>query len=177
MRATALALTVGTQTAPLNRPLQRFTAEMGPPRAALPLLLLLQLALATHYRFGTISYKPIGSDGTVCPRLDVAISEAACALQIEFEIKLAYRRSFSWSWSGAVGDEVHSSGSWSLGDGTSVYSPRLTISGFSEEFDWVFLEVRDCHNMSSEPLRRADGWRCTGEIHAYLLGYKYRLLC
>ena len=93
------------------------------------LLLLVQLCTASHYRFGTISWKMIGADGTV-----------------EFRIQLAYRRSFRGSWqSGEIGDSVPSSGTFYLGDGARKSSPTMLITAFSEAKDWVFLEGAYTH--------------------------------
>ena len=95
------------------------------------LLLLVQLCTASHYRFGTITWKMIGTDGNV-----------------EFRIQLAYRRSFRSSWGGEIGDSVQSSGTWNLGDGYWKYSPTMLITAFSEAKDWVFLEGAYTHTYS-----------------------------
>eukprot|EP00658_Telonema_sp_P-2_P071403 TRINITY_DN6066_c0_g1_i18.p1 TRINITY_DN6066_c0_g1~~TRINITY_DN6066_c0_g1_i18.p1 ORF type:complete len:262 (-),score=52.21 TRINITY_DN6066_c0_g1_i18:2-787(-) len=92
-------------------------------------LTMVQLVVGTHYRFGTISH-----------RLGSAVGE------VEFTIKLAYRRSFSSAWVvSPIGDTVSSSGRWKLGDGTSVSNPPLVVTAVSSDNDWVFMEGTHTH--------------------------------
>ncbi len=90
-------------------------------------------AMASHFRYGTISWRPTGT-----------------LRQVEFRIKVSYRRNATTALNGPIGG-TFTADILDFGDGSATTNPVYTITSFSDADNYTIGEATLTHTYPSSP--------------------------